>query len=114
MESMCVLVYNGSMLRNYNFRTTGGLQVFWCGILAPCNDFTPIPGHTNKTVRLSGRCRVPVPDAPEAVVPGMHKAHYTHISLIPHQFSITIHLIHKWIYVCWDARTHTKTYKSDE
>ena len=38
-----------------------------------------------------------VPDATEAVIPDMQGARYKYGPLIPHQFLITICLIHKWI-----------------
>jgi len=76
MESICIRVYNGSMLRYYNFRTTWGLQYFggvnWHPMLIPLLILGLRPLQPN------GWFQNPVPDAPEVVVPGMHGPHYKH------------------------------------
>ena len=51
---------------------------------------------------------------PWAVVPGIYGIHCKYNSLITLLVSNNTRLIHKWMYVCWDARTYTKTYESNE
>jgi len=51
---------------------------------------------------------------PWAIVPGMYGTHCKHNLLIPSSIFNNTRLIHKWMYVCWNARTHTKIYESNE
>jgi len=85
-----------------------GHQVSQWGVLAPLLLILFLfQGIQIRPLRLSSLSWTPVPDAPEVIVQGMHGTKYKHGSLISHQFSHKSLLTHMWIYVNWDAGTHT-------
>ena len=114
--SNCGHVYSGigcgatKIFRFYLRASRCSSEVYW----HPYSSSIP-DGHTIRpTLVCLATGSGAVSEQSWAVILGMHGIHCEHSSLIPPSILINAHLIHKWIYVCWDTMTHTETYELDE